>query len=67
MILIAWMKETLVECVGFHQLTARFIETVKINGSWAILDEVEELIIPEDLDPDAHILTSRDRRQATGS
>jgi uncharacterized protein YdeI (YjbR/CyaY-like superfamily) len=26
------------------------IETAKLNGSWVILDEVEELIIPEDLD-----------------
>jgi uncharacterized protein YdeI (YjbR/CyaY-like superfamily) len=26
------------------------IETAKLNGSWAILDEVEELIIPEDLE-----------------
>jgi uncharacterized protein YdeI (YjbR/CyaY-like superfamily) len=26
------------------------IETAKLNGSWAILDEVEELIIPKDLD-----------------
>ena len=26
------------------------IETAKQNGSWTILDEVEELVIPEDLD-----------------
>jgi uncharacterized protein YdeI (YjbR/CyaY-like superfamily) len=26
------------------------VETAKLNGSWTILDEVEELIIPEDLD-----------------
>ncbi len=26
------------------------IETAKLNGSWAILDKVEELIVPEDLD-----------------
>jgi uncharacterized protein YdeI (YjbR/CyaY-like superfamily) len=28
----------------------RMIEAAKQNGSWAILDEVEELIIPEDLE-----------------
>lgn len=28
----------------------RSIETAKQNGSWTILDEVEELIIPEDLE-----------------
>lgn len=28
----------------------RIIETAKQNGSWTILDEVEELIVPEDLE-----------------
>jgi uncharacterized protein YdeI (YjbR/CyaY-like superfamily) len=37
--------EGLMTQAGFNS-----IETAKLNGSWAILDEVEELIIPEDLD-----------------
>jgi uncharacterized protein YdeI (YjbR/CyaY-like superfamily) len=38
-------EEGLMTQAGFN-----CIETAKLNGSWEILDEVEELIIPEDLD-----------------
>jgi uncharacterized protein YdeI (YjbR/CyaY-like superfamily) len=38
-------EEGLITQAGFDS-----IETAKLNGSWTILDEVEELIIPEDLE-----------------
>jgi uncharacterized protein YdeI (YjbR/CyaY-like superfamily) len=38
-------EEGLMTQAGFNS-----IETAKLNGSWTILDEVEELIIPEDLE-----------------
>jgi uncharacterized protein YdeI (YjbR/CyaY-like superfamily) len=38
-------EEGLMTQAGFN-----CIETAKLNGLWEILDEVEELIIPEDLD-----------------
>ncbi len=42
--------EHLIEAKLMMQAGLDAIETAKKNGSWAILDEVEELIIPEDLE-----------------
>jgi len=41
----ALIKEGLIERAGFES-----IEIAKKNGSWNILDEVEELILPQDLE-----------------
>jgi len=46
-------KEKVVQLIASNQMTPAglaSIETAKKNGSWTILDEVEELIIPLDLE-----------------
>ena len=43
------LKEGLMTQAGFESM-----ETAKQNGSWAILDEVEELLIPTDLETAFH-------------
>lgn len=42
--------EKLIEAGLMKEAGFKSIETAKENGSWTILDEVEELIIPEDLE-----------------
>ena len=36
--------------IGHQEVINSCIEIAKQNGSWAVLDQVEELIIPEDLE-----------------
>ena len=50
-------KEKIQRLIENGQMTAaglEVIEAAKQNGSWTILDEVEELIIPEDLEKAFH-------------
>jgi uncharacterized protein YdeI (YjbR/CyaY-like superfamily) len=42
--------EKLTESGRMHPAGLAVIETARQNGTWNILDEVEELIIPEDLE-----------------
>lgn len=42
--------QNLIEAGLMTQAGLNFIDIAKQNGSWTILDEVEKLIIPEDLD-----------------
>lgn len=44
------IKDGLMQKAGFES-----IARAKANGSWSILDEVEELIIPEDLDKEFEV------------
>ena len=46
-------KEKIQQLIDSEQMTKtgyESVETAKQNGSWTILDEVEELIIPNDLE-----------------
>lgn len=42
--------QQLIENGNMMEAGLRIIETAKQNGSWTILDDVEELIVPEDLE-----------------